>query len=336
VALASVALAAVVLIIVIPTLNGASAAHAETAVVERVIDGDTLDVRLDGKLTRVRLLNIDTPETKDPSKPVECLGPEAAAMLTQLAPVGSSVTLSYDQERTDRYGRLLATVTLANGADASEVLATNGLGRAIQVGRNGADFERVLAAQSRAAESGVGLYSDSISCTVPAELSQLSSQVAGVVAVAAAATTSGQAREAEAAAAGLVARVTALSARLAPTSRDASWLFFGPVYRSKITSEVGGLSHSLTATLASASTAAADFEASEAAVAQADQLAAAARAAAEAAAAEAAAAEAAKRVAVPPAPPVQEQSSSAGQSDSYTGCRAYAPGGKTYKPIPCP
>ena len=48
--------------------------NAQSAVVGRVIDGDTIDVEYDGDTHRVRLLNVDTPETVDPDEPVQCLG----------------------------------------------------------------------------------------------------------------------------------------------------------------------------------------------------------------------------------------------------------------------
>jgi micrococcal nuclease len=41
------------------------------------VDGDTIDVERSGRTERIRLLNIDTPETVDPAQPVQCLGPEA-------------------------------------------------------------------------------------------------------------------------------------------------------------------------------------------------------------------------------------------------------------------
>lgn len=74
--------------------------------VQRVVDGDTLV--LQGG-TRVRLLGVDTPETKHPHKPVEPLGPEAAAF-TRRHVEGRSVTLQFDRERRDRYRRVLAYV----------------------------------------------------------------------------------------------------------------------------------------------------------------------------------------------------------------------------------
>ena len=76
-----------------------------------VVDGDTIWVRDDGERTKVRLIGIDTPETKDPRRPVDCFGPEASARMTRLLQ-GRSVFLELDssQGSRDRYGRELAYV----------------------------------------------------------------------------------------------------------------------------------------------------------------------------------------------------------------------------------
>jgi micrococcal nuclease len=79
-----------------------------TAVVVKVVDGDTLDLDLSGSTVRVRLLGIDTPETVDENRPVQCFGHEASSYLAQLLPRGSTVRLERDVEARDRYGRLLA------------------------------------------------------------------------------------------------------------------------------------------------------------------------------------------------------------------------------------
>jgi micrococcal nuclease len=79
--------------------------------VERVVDGDTLVVSTIGT---VRLIGVDTPETVHPSKPVQRFGTEASAFLKSLT-LGQAVRLDYDQQRTDRYGRTLAYVHLADG-----------------------------------------------------------------------------------------------------------------------------------------------------------------------------------------------------------------------------
>ena len=63
---------------------GSASSDAQAGEVVRVIDGDTLVINFEGEDQRVRLLNIDTPETKHPDKAVECLGPEATAFLESM------------------------------------------------------------------------------------------------------------------------------------------------------------------------------------------------------------------------------------------------------------
>lgn len=79
--------------------------------VTRVIDGDTIDVSIRGKVERVRLLAIDTPETVDPRKPVQCFGKEASNKLKSIVN-GKFVKLVDDksQGNRDKYQRLLRYV----------------------------------------------------------------------------------------------------------------------------------------------------------------------------------------------------------------------------------
>ena len=70
-----------------PEKNSAGSATnsgRDEAVVVRVVDGDTFEASINGEQKTVRLLNVDTPETKDPKAPVECMGPEATKALEQL------------------------------------------------------------------------------------------------------------------------------------------------------------------------------------------------------------------------------------------------------------
>lgn len=136
------------------------AVPTQQGVVTNLVDGDTLDVRLAGVVVRIRLLNVDAPETKKPDSPVECMGPEASARLAELVPVGSTVGLSFDVDRTDRFGRTLAMVTTETGVNVSEALASDGLGVAVQIGRNRAGYPLVRAAEKRARAKGVGIYSN--------------------------------------------------------------------------------------------------------------------------------------------------------------------------------
>jgi micrococcal nuclease len=91
-------------------------ADLPTAVVVRVIDGDTVDVHLDGQVVRLRLIGIDTPEVVDPRRPVECFGREASAKAHALLD-GQTVAVEADpsQGDADRYGRLLRYIWLPNG-----------------------------------------------------------------------------------------------------------------------------------------------------------------------------------------------------------------------------
>lgn len=77
--------------------------------VTRVIDGDTIEVNLEGAIYKVRYIGIDTPETVHPSEPVECFGKEASDKNSELVE-GKIVRLEKDVSETDKYGRLLRYV----------------------------------------------------------------------------------------------------------------------------------------------------------------------------------------------------------------------------------
>ena len=80
-----------------------------TCNVERVIDGDTIKVRVRDKIETVRYIGVDTPETVHPTRGVEPYGKEASEFNKKLVE-GKTVRLEFDVERRDRYGRLLAYV----------------------------------------------------------------------------------------------------------------------------------------------------------------------------------------------------------------------------------
>ncbi len=92
------------------TSRGSPDTTSSTTRVTKVVDGDTIEVRVQGRTERVRLIGIDTPETKDPRKPVQCFGKEASARTAELLPPGTAVRLVRDVEERDSYDRLLAYV----------------------------------------------------------------------------------------------------------------------------------------------------------------------------------------------------------------------------------
>lgn len=93
----------------------------EKVFVDRVIDGDTFVAVIDGNQERVRLIGVDTPETKHPRKGVEPFGPEASAFTKDLIE-GKEVFLEFDVQERDRYGRVLAYVWLSEGKPEEAML----------------------------------------------------------------------------------------------------------------------------------------------------------------------------------------------------------------------
>lgn len=91
----------------------APAAKGVPAKVVRVIDGDTIEVLMDGEQKEIRMLLIDTPETKHPQKPVEPFGPEASQFATETLK-NKTVGIQVGKEKADRYGRILAYVWVGN------------------------------------------------------------------------------------------------------------------------------------------------------------------------------------------------------------------------------
>lgn len=92
-----------------PIFSGDGSSPSETATVVRVIDGDTIEVDLDGSLYTVRYIGMNTPETNHPSRGLEFYGREASARNRQLVE-GKTVRMERDVSATDRFDRLLRYV----------------------------------------------------------------------------------------------------------------------------------------------------------------------------------------------------------------------------------
>ena len=98
---------------VLITQSTISNPNTVSARVVSVIDGDTIDVNLGGSIKRVRYIGIDTPESVDPRKSIQCFGKEATAKNKELV-AGQIVELEKDVSETDRYGRLLRYVYIGD------------------------------------------------------------------------------------------------------------------------------------------------------------------------------------------------------------------------------
>jgi micrococcal nuclease len=127
------------------------------AYVVRAVDGDTIEVQVEGRREDVRYIGVDTPETVKPGTPVQCFGPRAhrfdAALVTH-----RRVRLEFDAERRDVYGRLLAYVHLGHRFVNAE-LVRRGLARTLTIPPNDRFARRFRRLEMAAARVGRGLWS---------------------------------------------------------------------------------------------------------------------------------------------------------------------------------
>ena len=126
----------------------------EKVKVIRVIDGDTIELE-DGR--RVRYIGIDTPETVDPQKPVQCYGKEAYLENKKLVE-GKEIEMEKDISETDQYGRLLRYVWV-EGIFVNEYLVREGFAHAVTFPPDVRYQELFLEAERKAREEGRGFWS---------------------------------------------------------------------------------------------------------------------------------------------------------------------------------
>jgi micrococcal nuclease len=152
-----VLLAVVALLVLRPWEGEADAGPASAdALVTRVVDGDTVEARIEGEAEHVRLIGVDTPETVKPGEPVQCFGPQASDF-THRQLEGERVRVVFGAERRDVYGRLLAYAYLDDRLFNSALLR-RGLARSLTIPPNdrfAGLFERLELAAARA---GRGLW----------------------------------------------------------------------------------------------------------------------------------------------------------------------------------
>ncbi|HET6380443.1 MAG TPA: thermonuclease family protein [candidate division Zixibacteria bacterium] len=143
-----------------PVLGSAPIGPTQAAFVERVIDGDTIEVRLGGQSFTVRYIGIDTPETVHPSRPVEWMGPEASAANSALV-LGREVVLEKDVSETDDFGRLLRYVWLPQDGGwllVNRELVRRGFATSSTYPPDVRYQELFLAAEREARAAGAGLW----------------------------------------------------------------------------------------------------------------------------------------------------------------------------------
>jgi len=146
----------------LPNTNTASASTASDLFsVTRVVDGDTIDVSINGQIERIRMIGINTPETVDPRKTVECFGVEASNKAKALLS-GKKVRLEIDntQGERDKYSRLLRYVFLETGTNFGLVMIQQGYAYEYTYDLPYKYQSEYKSAQKEAEESNAGLWGD--------------------------------------------------------------------------------------------------------------------------------------------------------------------------------
>jgi len=131
--------------------------------VVKVTDGDTIKVQMPDGVKTVRLIGIDTPETVDPRKPVQCFGKEASEYMKKIA-LNKKVRLEKDptQSDQDKYKQLLRYVYLTNGESINEKMISDGYAYEYTYDSNPYKFQaEYKASQSNASKNALGLWSPS-------------------------------------------------------------------------------------------------------------------------------------------------------------------------------
>lgn len=129
-----------------------------SAQVVRVIDGDTLQVNINGKKETIRLLLVDTPETVHPSKPIQPFGLEASQFMKERLS-GKQVKVELDINERDKYGRLLAYIYV-NNEMVNKQLLEKGLARVAYVFEPNTKYvDEFYQVQKTAQKQGIGIWS---------------------------------------------------------------------------------------------------------------------------------------------------------------------------------
>ncbi len=149
-----------------------SSLHAQqTTTVVRIVDGDTIKVRYWGKEESIRLIGIDTPESrvnkkakKDAKrsgqdiKAITSMGKRATEYVESLVKPGDLITIEFDAQERDRYRRLLGYIYLPNGKMLNEEIVKAGYASVMTIPPNVEYQDRFLRAYKHARERKRGLW----------------------------------------------------------------------------------------------------------------------------------------------------------------------------------
>ncbi len=145
-------------IVTVPKIDSQYTYHSVT----EVVDGDTVKVNINGTIETLRLIGLDTPETVDPRKPVQCFGKEASNKGKELL-TGKKVRLEKDatQGDKDKYGRTLAYIYTESGIFYNKYMIEQGYAHEYTYNTSYKYQSEFKQAQKTAESNKVGLWSPS-------------------------------------------------------------------------------------------------------------------------------------------------------------------------------
>jgi len=126
----------------------------------RIVDGDTIVVKIGSKNEKVRFIGVDTPESVRPDTPVEKYAAEAKAFTKKMLE-GKNVRLEFDVQKRDIYARLLAYVYIEDGRMLNKLLAEEGYAQVMTVPPNVKYQQDFIRLERKARESKKGLWNSS-------------------------------------------------------------------------------------------------------------------------------------------------------------------------------
>jgi len=148
-----------------------SAAAAEKAVVKHIVDGDTISVFSGGKILKIRLIGIDTPENHENDKALRdsnrsgndigviiSQGKQATAFIKKHLKKGDPVTLEFDIVKQDKYGRTLAYVYPSDGRFLNDLIISSGYASPLTIAPNIKHKDLFFKSYQTAREKKIGLW----------------------------------------------------------------------------------------------------------------------------------------------------------------------------------
>lgn len=136
-----------------------SSVKAEEISFSKCIDGDTVDLKIDGEIKKIRFLAVDTPETKHPTKGTQPYGKEASNFTCSTLKKASEIKLEYEDEKTDKYDRVLAWV-FVDGELLQANLIKKGYAKVAYLYGDYKYTDELKKLESKAKKEKVGIWGD--------------------------------------------------------------------------------------------------------------------------------------------------------------------------------